>query len=149
MTDTIVHNAKIATNALPSFVEAIAIEDGRARRREDQLGHGAAGRRRHGEYPLLGRGAAERRHEARHEPIEVVRGDVDVGRVLLRADGHRRRLGGRARLRGGAGRAPEEDRCQGERVDHAHEPVDSIMSERRSAWTVMSSRSRVGARATL
>lgn len=28
MTDTIVHHAKIATNAVPSFVEALAIEDG-------------------------------------------------------------------------------------------------------------------------
>ena len=29
MVDTILHNAKIATNSTPSFVEAIAIKDGK------------------------------------------------------------------------------------------------------------------------
>ncbi len=37
--DSIIHNAKIATNGVPSFVEAVAIKDGKisAVRRSDEI----------------------------------------------------------------------------------------------------------------
>ena len=92
----------------------------RADRCEDELVHRAARRRRHREDTLLGRGSTERRQKARDESIEVFRGDVDVGRVVLRSYGHGRRTRGRTRFPPGVRRARDEQHRKSESADHPH-----------------------------
>src|SRR5260370_37753074 len=59
----------------------------------DQLRHGAAGCRSYGENALLGCCATECGNQARDKPIKVLWSNVDMRRVVLRADSYARRFG--------------------------------------------------------